>query len=243
MYKLFSKIVPNKLKFFIKSILNIFKNLKPIHKKNCPICGFYGFFFPFGRPLRNDAQCPSCNSLERHRLFFLMLEKKEIQILNTNSKILHFAPETFLINYFKKYPNYINADLNGNVDKFLNIENIDLPNNSYDIIIVNHVFEHVNDNKAFKEVSRILAKGGLLVATVPIVYGWERTYEENKINDDLNKTIHFGQYDHVRYYGSDFKDRVEKFSDLVLLKTFSLSKNDEIKYGLIRGEKIYLFQK
>ena len=243
MLKILFRLLPLKLRFFLKSIFNNLKNLFPIHKKFCPICNYNGYFYPFGRPPRSDAQCPSCHSLERHRLFYFLLNSKEIQLFEESSKILHFAPEQSLIKFFKKFKNYITADISGNVDKLVNIEKIDFPKSSFDVTIVNHVFEHVNDLKAFQEIYNILKPGGLLITSVPIVYGWTSTYENNSIKTDKDKSIHFGQYDHVRYYGADFPERIMKTCAFKLIKAFSLSKNDEIKYGLMRGEKIYLFKK
>ena len=172
----------------------------------------------------------------------MLLSDKILSLNDTSNKILHFAPEKCLEKFFKKYNNYITADISGNVDKLVNIENIDLPENSFDLIIVNHVFEHVNDIQAFKELNKVLKSGGLLITSVPIIYGWENTYENNNILNENEKLIHFGQHDHKRYYGSDFPNRVMNNCKLKLIKTFSLSKIQEIKYGLLKGEKIYLFQ-
>lgn len=241
--KILFRLLPLKVRFTLKSIFHNLRNLLPIYKRICPICNFNGYFYPFGRPPRGDAQCPSCHSLERHRLLYFLLNSKEMSFLENNSKILHFAPEQFLIKFFKNYQNYTTADISGNVDKLINIEKIDLPENTFDMIIANHVFEHVNDLKAFKEVNNILKPGGILITSVPIIYGWAETYENQLAKTNSDKLVHFGQHDHLRYYGSDFPSRITQNCDLKLLKTFSLSKKDEIKYGLMRGEKIYLFQK
>jgi len=241
--KILFRLLPLKFRFILKSIFYNLKNLLPIHQKSCPICNYDGYFYPFGRPPRNDAQCPSCHSLERHRLLYFLLTSQEVSFLEKSSMILHFAPEQFLIKLFKKYQNYTTADIAGNVDKFINIEKIDYPNNTFDLVIANHVFEHVDDLKAFKEVYNILKPGGILITSVPIIYGWLTTYENESIKTDKDKLIHFGQHDHVRYYGSDFSNRITKTCNFKLIKAFSLSKIDEIKYGLMRGEKIYLFKK
>ena len=44
---------------------------------------------------------------------------------------------------------------------------------------------------------------------VPIIEGWEETYEDKSINEN-NRCIHYGQGDHVRFYGKDFRQRIEK---------------------------------
>ena len=42
---------------------------------------------------------------------------------------------------------------------------------------------------------------------VPIVEGWASTYENPSIVSEQERHIHFGQFDHVRYYGADIRDR------------------------------------
>jgi predicted SAM-dependent methyltransferase len=76
-------------------------------------------------------------------------------------------------------------------------------------VICNHVLEHVDDRKALTEIMRILAPGGMLVASVPIIEGWDTTYEDVAIKDPEDRALHFGQSDHVRWYGRDFRDRLK----------------------------------
>ena len=133
MLRFFYRFIPIKIKFFLKSLYNNLKNLYPIAKRTCPICNFKGNFYPFGRPPRNDAQCPSCYSLERHRLFYLLLNSKDSLVMDEkNTSILHFAPEHCLRKFFKKYQNYVTADISGKkVDQIVDIENIKFPNKSF----------------------------------------------------------------------------------------------------------------
>ena len=93
-------ILPKKYLFILKTYFNAFKNTFSVTDRLCPICNYKGNFYPFGRPPRNDAQCPSCHSLERHRLLYFLLQSKEISSLDKNSQILHFAPEQFLKKFF-----------------------------------------------------------------------------------------------------------------------------------------------
>ena len=114
--------------------------------------------------------------------------------------------------------------------------------NKYDIIIANHVLEHVNDYKASKELSRILTKNGIFVCMVPIIEGWNETYENNKIMDDKDRWIHFGQNNHVRFYGKDFRDRISK-GGFNLISEITAEGEDVVKYSLTRGVKVFVFQK
>ena len=242
------------LKFFIPgSILKLRStylstrlSLKPIAKRTCNICNFEGWFDRFGIPPRLDAQCPKCASLERHRLLMLTLSKNSIN-LDINEKtdhVLHFAAEPILEKIFrKKYKNYKTADLYNNADLKLNLEEMTLPNDTYKLIIANHVLEHVNnDKKAASELSRILTKDGILIVMVPIIEGWNKTYENPQITSDEERTIHFGQRDHVRCYGRDFRERI-KSGGLKLAYEITAEGQNVINFGLLRGEKVFVFTK
>ena len=51
-----------------------------------------------------------------------------------------------------------------------------LKNNSFNLIFCNHVLEHITDHeKAISELYRILKKGGILIAQVPIDFSKEKT--------------------------------------------------------------------
>lgn len=232
------------IKSLIPNILILWYSLKPLSKRKCPICNNYGYFSAFGIPPRVDSQCKKCKSVERHRLLYVSLKRKKIQKHFTkDSKILHFAAENCLKNFFKKkYKNYLTADLFEKSDLRINIEKINLPSNYYDVIIANHVLEHVNDLKSCREIRRILKTNGIFISSVPIIDGWKKTYENKKIIKKKERILHFGQHDHVRYYGSDFPLRIKK-SGLKIFDIYSANPDDIIKYGLLRGEKIFYFYK
>jgi len=76
---------------------------------------------------------------------------------------------------------------------------------------------------------------------VPICEGWEKTYENIAIKDPVQRELHFGQHDHVRYYGLDF---IERMTNAGFEFTFyTVKPEDCIKYSLIRGEKIFIGRK
>lgn len=128
---------------------------------------------------------------------------------NSVSNILHFAPEVELEKIFRaRYENYLTADLFFEADIKINIENIDLEDVSFDIIIANHVLEHVDDGKAAKELARILKERGVLVCQMPIVEGWKETYENVSATSERDRLIHHGQSDHLRLCGADFRKRI-----------------------------------
>ncbi len=214
--------------------------------RTCPICGFEGGFKEFGHPPRYDARCPSCRSLERHRLLFLAIERGQLPLENggEGATMLHFAPEEIVSKLFRdRVGKYETADLfREDVDHQYNIEEIASADEVFDLVLASHVLEHVNDKKASSEIRRILKTGGTFVAMVPMISGWTSTYENDSVTDDTGRLHHYGQRDHVRFYGADFVDRIEE-SGLKLINEITAFGEDCVKYGLIRGEKIFVFSK
>jgi SAM-dependent methyltransferase len=215
---------------------------KGTSKKECPICGFTGFFKASGSPPRWDAQCPSCDSLERHRQFALLLHNTP-SFLATGATVLHFAPEDCIRKLLER-PNiqYTSADFSrADVDLRINIENIDIDDGQYDVIVCSHVLEHVNDKAALSELRRILKSNGVLILMVPLFDGCDTTYEDDTISDSKDRLIHFGQEDHVRVYGADFTKRLINAGFQV--RVFTAFGREAVKFGLSMGEKIFLCTK
>lgn len=238
------KLLPRAIQNKIVSLLEIKRAITPAARRHCNICGYKGFFKVYGRPLRTDARCPKCSSLERHRLFVLALERGAISNYKTGDlSVLHFAPEPVLEKIFRQnFSHYDTADLFVSADLKLNMEDIDLPNEQYDVVIANHVLEHVDDRRASQELARILKKDGLLVCQVPVVEGWDATYENSEVKTDKDRWLHFGQGDHVRYYGKDFRSRISA-GGFQLVREITSEGIEVITHGLLRGEKVFVFRK
>jgi len=207
----------------------------------CNICGFRGYFNPFGWPLRPEAACPSCYSAERHRHFKLWFDENTQRF--HDAYILHFAAEPSIQRFVKPACGfYQSADLApGRCDQVLNIEKIGLPDRQIDIVICFHVLEHVNDKAALSELYRILKPGGLLLLMFPIIEGWAATYEDRTITGEKERTLYFGQYDHVRYYGADARNRIKNAG--FALSEFTAVEPFVRKYGLMRGEKLFIAER
>ena len=215
-----------------------FRKLPKRYARVCNICGYEGPFGPAGKGTRNDAKCPRCHSAERYRLFKLWLDRKPDAIANKD--VLHFAPEKSLGALIKPLAwIYHTADISpGRADMVLDIEAIDLPDASYDAVIASHVLEHVDDRKALSEIFRVLRPGGVAIIMVPMVEGWAQSYENAAVRSPGERTLHFGQFDHVRYYGADLRERIRTagFS----LAEFTAEGADVLRHGLIRGEKVFV---
>jgi SAM-dependent methyltransferase len=120
----------------------------------------------------------------------------------------------------------------------LDLERIEQPDEAWDVVVVCHVLEHVDDRRALREVHRILRPGGTLVAQVPIVDGWSSTYENPAMRTKRERELHFGQSDHLRLFGADFIARVEDAGFIV--EEFVASGEQCVTFGLTRGEKVHL---
>lgn len=222
----------------VSLLRDVIQNGRGRSVKSCPLCGYHGYFEAFGSPPRWDARCPSCGSLERHRLFALALRDTPLK-----GAVLHFAPEPAIATLLRRHEiQYTSADLlRKDVDRNWNIEEIPCDGEQFDIIVCNHVLEHVDDRKALHELFRILKPGGFLLAMVPIVEGCAETYEDETIANSQDREIHFGQSDHVRVYGADFMQRLLAPGFAIAVRTaFGF---DAVRYGLLMGEKLFLCQK
>ncbi len=209
---------------------------------SCTLCGKTGRFLPMGSPPRPNAACSHCGGLERHRLFGLYLRQHPGFI--ARRLVLHFAPERPVAKAVREAgPElYRSADIEvGRADLQLSLEKIDLPDESVDVVIASHILEHVDDKLALTELRRILAPGGHAVIMVPIVEGWDSTYENSAVTTNAERTRHFGQRDHVRMYGRDLRERIAAAGlDLV---EFTATAQECLAHGLLRGEKIFVSTK
>ena len=116
----------------------------------------------------------------------------------------------------------------------------------FDLIICNHVLEHIEDDKsALDEMYRILKYNGISILQVPINVKRENTFEDLSIKSKIQREKYFGQYDHVREYGLDFKDRVEQAGFKVEMINYSkkISEDLVIKYGLMKDDLIPIGKK
>ncbi|WP_407481449.1 class I SAM-dependent methyltransferase [Elizabethkingia meningoseptica] len=202
----------------------------------------YRKFLPYGYgKQRENALSPGTLSLERHRQMWLYLQR-ETDFFTKNYKVLHIAPEQEFLRKFKKQKNlqYTSADLfSPIVDVKADVLDLPFENESFDIIICNHVLEHIiDDAKAMSELYRVMRKGGWGILQVPMKTGLENTYEDFSITDPKERQKHFGQYDHVRWYGMDYFERLEKAGFEVDINFYSqkFSTEDQKRYSLLVNE-------
>jgi SAM-dependent methyltransferase len=199
----------------------------------CPVCRSRlrkltanGFAFPIlkemdvvgGEYFPNDT-CPVCRAHSRTRLVHQFLVREVLSDPNEPLRILHFAPEHGIFLYLSSRPRteYLTADLDPARYSFskatirANVTEIPFPDASLDLVICNHVLEHVPDDRlAMREILRVLRPGGRAIVQVPLSMKREVTDEDPGVETDEERERRFGQHDHIRLYGADYSKRLEE---------------------------------
>ena len=189
----------------------VLKN-NPVINTHCPCCGCSNASFiaeSNWRTVTYQATCPICGSSSRHRGITAFLP----QLLSTipNGRLLIFAPEMILMRHLREYPRIreiVTTDLHRSDVDHPNedIHNLSFPNGEFIMIMCNHVLEHTGDDeKALAECSRILAKGGVALFTVPGAFPNQITWEFDKVDNN----------GHYRHYGMDIIEKMKKAFTMV----------------------------
>ncbi|WP_167342543.1 class I SAM-dependent methyltransferase [Nonlabens sp. SY33080] len=220
------------------------------NKYEDPIDGkTFSSFLPYGyENVRENVLSPSTLSLERHRLLWLYLNR-ELQVFTKPLKLLHFAPEQCFYNRFRNSDNidYTTTDIESPLaDVQADICELPFKDNQYDLILCNHVLEHItNDTKAMQELYRVLKPGGTAVLQIPLDMNRKETFEDDSITDPKQRAQIFGQYDHVRVYGMDYFNKLESigFKVEAVDYTNTLNSKEIDRYRLAAGELIPVVRK
>jgi SAM-dependent methyltransferase len=207
-----ASMLPSGLKESLKRIKDVAGTLAYYGTaRYCPVCGRSSRRFRgAGIPVREDAQCVHCGSLERHRLLWKFINDRTDLFNGSPKRVLHIAPETCFASRFRERlgESYVTADLlNPRAMVKMDITDIHFPDQSFDVIYCSHVLEHVpDDRKAMREFHRVLKNKGWAILLVPITASV--TFEDPTIVDPEEREKAFGQSDHVRKYGPDYVDRL-----------------------------------
>jgi len=146
---------------------------------------------PNGMPPR----CSGCRSLERHRGFRIVFEALRRLALGAR-RALQFSDDPAVDPaWFAAHEVSVYGGANS-----LDLAAIDRPDGCYDVVICNHVLEHVGDDRAaLAELDRILAGEGWLFLSVPDPLRVPATLEYGRRRDD--------RHGHFRLYGPDIEAR------------------------------------
>jgi SAM-dependent methyltransferase len=177
-------------------------------------------------------------------MFWLYFERRT-DLLSSPARVLHLAPEAQLERRFRALPHldYTTADLlRKDVDHRLDVTDMGLPDESFDVILCSHVLEHVpDDGQAMRELRRVLRPTGWALLTAPVEDDREDTFEDWSVTTPKARAEVFGQWDHVRRYGRTFPDLLREQGWAVEVKPMSLSGEESRRFGIPEVEqRIYV---
>lgn len=226
----------------------------------CPFCGWHfrrlrtaGFDLPVlretqvvGATCHPDDVCPRCMSNARERLAYVYLKRKTATFIERLT-LLHIAPEPHLGPTLRQLPtvDYVSGDLFARgVDVTLDLTMLPFRANSFDLVICNHVLEHVADDRAaIRELHRVLKPDRTALLQVPIGLALEDTLEDPTAVTDAARTRSFGQRDHVRLYAArDYMNRLAEAGFQVFPQRAVDSLGEDVveRFALLREELVFL---
>jgi SAM-dependent methyltransferase len=181
----------------------------------CPCCGgnFRRFRTLNGRP---NARCPRCNALERHRVLWLYLRDRT-DLFSAPQRLLHFAAEPGFEDRLRAIDtlDYASVDLypKNPFQQRIDITGMPYEDGSWDVVMANHVFGEVpDDRKAMREVFRVMKPGGRLISQTAVDHELANTDERPKI-PSASRVPRGGVQPigaNIRRYGQDYVDRLEE---------------------------------
>jgi len=168
--------------------------------------------------IETETLCTYCCSLPRQRVICHWLANNFTAGKSTGQQNILFAPEPCVMKYLKRanIPFKTSDLFRKGCDLQIDLCDIRLPDSSQDLLICNHILEHVPDDRlAISELARVLTNTGTLLVIVPMDLDMETT-KESDIDPSLSprakaqaRTEQFGQQDHVRLFGRDLQGKLE----------------------------------
>ena len=194
-------------------------------------------------------RCPRCGSTDRER-HLLQYIARVPQIQFDDQRILHFAPEPFVRRLIKEQVplEYVQADLFPTAPEICRVDITHIPfvDGYFDVVIANHVLEHVaNDSDALGEIARVLKVDGLAILQTPYAAALAHTIDIPQITSSKARLQLYGQEDHVRLYGADVFERIQSMGFKSMVKSHHeiLAEIDPELYGVNVLEPLFLFQR
>lgn len=233
--------------------------------KTCYICrNNFSYFLPYRDGKRSSGfirdleiigsdtenfSCPHCFSHDRERHLFMYMDALSIWD-SCKGHVLHFAPETHLSKKIESLQpeKYVKADLYSEdkaVEK-IDITAIPYSDDSFDLLICNHVLEHIDEiDMALSEIYRVLNKGGMAILQTPYSSILANSFQDKNINTDNLRQNFYGQEDHVRVFGHDLFNKLENIGFKLKIKKHEdvLHTLDSTKLGVNSSENLILVEK
>ena len=256
-------------KVTIRKLFNLLRRIVfviPFKSRYCCICRNHVSGFLSYRWLKKSPQlmedlgvvgsdvrqfsCPRCNCHDRERHLVLYLNKLAIFEKFRNASILHFAPETQLSKMIAQLlpTRYVRCDLYPANDSIEKIDMLDMPfeSQSFDVVIANHVLEHVADDvTALAELYRVCKVGGIAILQTPYSSKLASTFSDPGVQTEFARLTLYGQEDHVRLYGSDIFRRFSSvgFVGEIVWHREVLADIDAKFFGVNVAEPLFLFRR
>lgn len=235
--------------------------------RRCAMCGHrVGWFLPYEGgsrhlpPLMRAVEmvgsdvdhfnCPWCRSHDRERHLLLYMRRTGLLAGLAGKAVVHFAPERNLSRIIAAQgpAQYVRCDL---FPTEPDIRREDLLATSFepasvDVVIANHVLEHVSDDRrAVAEIARILRPGGLAILQTPYSPLLETTWEDPGLSSPEARLQAYGQADHVRLFGRDIFARITSQGLVSRVQTHGEVMGDVAasQAGVNVREPLFLFQK
>ncbi len=92
------------------------------------------------------------------------------------------------------------------------LENLNLPSNSYDVVILNQVIEHIDNFDMFKEIYRILKPNGIVYIGCPNADGWSMKLFKDKHIHISHSHVHENMFNKksMESFAKNYKFKVKK---------------------------------
>lgn len=181
----------------------------------CPLCESWTRGFGAHGPASRRSPgvvCPVCRGHGRHRWAWLYLRERTNLLDGRPKRLLHFAPEMAMWPRLRAVPGvqYFSCDWNSPYAMTrMDISSLGWKTAAFEAIYCSHVLEHVGDDAgAMREMFRVLKPGGWALVMVPV--SGETTLEDRSVTDPAERERLYWQFDHVRLYGLDIRNRLAK---------------------------------
>jgi SAM-dependent methyltransferase len=230
----------------------------------CAVCGArtrvrktYSFDLPVlrekdvvgGEYLEND-DCPICYGNQRSRLIYSYF--KQLAPLKRGAAVLHVAPELMLYRYLFKRADIDYHPVDLSPERYIEVpavEKVDItqipyPDETFDVVLCNHVLEHVpDDRRAMRELRRVLKRDGIALLQAPLGMKLSETDEDPTVTDEAERERRFGQFDHIRIYAErDYVARLREagFAMEIASVTEVAGAEGAQKYQLNPRERLFI---
>lgn len=238
--------VPSRYKHAARhAFLRVSSLLNAGSQVECSVCERR--FRKFARFHGENDQCPGCGSLMRHRAIVLYVQDV-LHLAERRLSVFHVGPAESVRGRLSSLDSldYLSADIEpGKADIAADITDLQFDAEAFDFVLCVHVLEHVpEDRKAISEMYRVLRPGGTALIMVP-PSDLAVTAEDPSVTSPSERERLFGQHDHVRLCGADYKARLEEpgFEVEVVDYPEQLGPETCARFGLRVGEPFYICDK